>query len=300
MKKAVVFVDDPSLQSAVEQTLASAKGMQVSFVGSEQEAIKSIDSTTILVTDLLGAEDGIKFLNRICQHNGSKSAAPVVVLTLPGNDQLAVRALREGAASYVPGRLVDSELIGTLDSVYRVASDHHNRSRVVECLTKWKTEFTLDNDPSLIGPLVRYLQESTQRMGLLCESAEETRLGIALEEALLNGMYHGNLEVSSKLREEDDVAFYKQVEQRRIHPPYCDRRINVRVSICRKEAVFEIKDDGPGFDISSVPDPTDPGNVERVCGRGMLLMRTFMDELQYNAVGNEVRMVKRRQSCDPS
>ena len=64
-------------------------------------------------------------------------------------------------------------------------------------------------------------------------------------------------------------------------------------SLSRSQAVFVIRDDGPGFDPSTLPDPTDPEYLERPHGRGLMLMRTFMDEVTYNAAGNEVRMVKR-------
>ena len=48
-----------------------------------------------------------------------------------------------------------------------------------------------------------------------------------------------------------------------------------------------------GLHPNQVPDPTDPANLERECGRGLLLMKTFMDEVQFN--GNEVLLVKRRE-----
>ena len=57
--------------------------------------------------------------------------------------------------------------------------------------------------------------------------------------------------------------------------------------------VVEVSDDGPGFDPESLPDPTDPANLDRVSGRGLLLMKTFMDDVTYNATGNEVTMTKR-------
>jgi anti-sigma regulatory factor (Ser/Thr protein kinase) len=59
------------------------------------------------------------------------------------------------------------------------------------------------------------------------------------------------------------------------------------------EATFVIQDEGPGFDPASLPDPTDPENLDKVSGRGLLLMRTFMDEVSYNDRGNQVTMIKR-------
>lgn len=57
-----------------------------------------------------------------------------------------------------------------------------------------------------------------------------------------------------------------------------------------------IRDEGPGFDSTSLPDPTDPVNLEKVSGRGLLLIRTFMDEVRHNPKGNEIVLVKRRRT----
>ena len=57
--------------------------------------------------------------------------------------------------------------------------------------------------------------------------------------------------------------------------------------------MYVIRDEGPGFDPSTLPDPRDPSNLERTAGRGLLLIRTFMDEVTFNKAGNQITMVKR-------
>jgi len=57
-----------------------------------------------------------------------------------------------------------------------------------------------------------------------------------------------------------------------------------------------IADEGPGFDPKSLPDPRDSESLESVSGRGVMLMRLFMDEVTYNESGNSVTLVKRKQS----
>ncbi len=61
----------------------------------------------------------------------------------------------------------------------------------------------------------------------------------------------------------------------------------------RTGVTYAIRDEGPGFDPSTLPDPTDPANLERVSGRGLLLIHAFMDEVRHNPTGNEITMVKR-------
>src|SRR6185295_19428079 len=100
------------------------------------------------------------------------------------------------------------------------------------------------------------------------------------------------LEVSSDLRENGDDAFHKLARERREQPPYAARRVRVTARLTTTGATFVIRDQGPGFDVSKLPDPTDPANLEKPSGRGLLLMRAFMDEVRFNATGNQVTMVK--------
>ena len=62
----------------------------------------------------------------------------------------------------------------------------------------------------------------------------------------------------------------------------------------RDEVTVIIRDEGPGFDPNSIPDPTDPANLENVSGRGLLLINAFMDEVTHNEVGNQITMIKRK------
>ena len=157
---------------------------------------------------------------------------------------------------------------------------------------QWSREFVLENDTSAIGPLIALLREKSQIIGLQQRAA--AGLAIAIEEALLNSIQHGNLEVSSELRDNDVEAFFELVDQRRSELPYSQRRVWLKADYHACHAVFEIRDEGPGFSVKDVPDPRKPANLERPGGRGILLMREYMDEVRYNQKGNEVRLVKRR------
>src|SRR5262249_46183676 len=102
----------------------------------------------------------------------------------------------------------------------------------------------------------------------------------------------GNLEVNSLLLQQEG-AFRNLAEERRQRPPYRDRRIHVTARLTPAEAVYVVRDEGPGFDPSTLPDPRDPANLERASRRGLLLIRTFMDEVSYNDSGNQITLTKR-------
>src|SRR5262249_5409536 len=179
------------------------------------------------------------------------------------------------------------------DSVLSVAKAGRQQQRLLECLTQTESHFLLDNDPSLIPPLIGHLQENLARMRL-CDEIGRIRVSVALQEALVNAIYHGNLEISSQLREKDDKMYYALIEQRRMQKPYALRRVHVIARESPAEACYVIRDEGPGFDPNALPDPTDPANLERVCGRGLLLIRTFMNEVRFNKAGNEITLIKYR------
>jgi anti-sigma regulatory factor (Ser/Thr protein kinase) len=158
--------------------------------------------------------------------------------------------------------------------------------------------FSFPCDRRLVPPTVCLLQDFGVRIGVLTE-AERTRAGVALEEALLNAIIHGNLEVSSKLRDQDDGSFERLIALRASKSPYRNRRVDVSARYSADEVRFAIRDEGPGFDVGAIPDPTKAPFVNRQHGRGLLLMRTFMDEVTYNATGNQVTLVKRKKVAVP-
>src|SRR5262249_23482479 len=81
-------------------------------------------------------------------------------------------------------------------------------------------------------------------------------------------IYHGNLEVSSDLRQQGDEPYHRLAEERRRLSPYRERRGRFTARISRDKATFVVRDEGPGVDPSCLPDPTEPSNLGRVGGRG--------------------------------
>ena len=220
-------------------------------------------------------------------------AVPVILMTAQGSEEIAVEALQKGAASYVPKRNLDDEILDTLDNVLAVAKSGRDQRRVFDCLARTEVHFVLESDPSLAPPLIALLEEQAERLRI-GDRHDLMRVGVALHEALLNAIHHGNLELSSELRQEGDEKDYRDLAAvRRQQPPYRDRRVRVTAQLSRSEAVYVIEDGGPGFDVSALPDPADPANVGRVGGRGLTLIRTFMDEVEHNERGNRITMRKR-------
>jgi serine/threonine-protein kinase RsbW len=69
--------------------------------------------------------------------------------------------------------------------------------------------------------------------------------------------------------------------------------VRISAEVSAKEARFTIEDEGEGFDVNGIPDPTDPENLFKASGRGVLIIHNVMDEVRYNERGNRLEMIKR-------
>lgn len=288
----VLVVDDSRLDRTRAGGILRKAGHEVAFAANGREALDqlAVDVPDVVVTDLQMPElDGLELVEAVRLRYPH---VPVILMTAHGSEEIAVRALQKGAASYVPKRSLAQDLCPTVASVLEVARGGRPASRVLDWLAYTESRFVLDNDVTIITDLVSHLEASITQL----KSVDETALiqvGVALREALVNAVYHGNLEISSKLREEEGNRYDELYALRRTELPYRVRRVHVTARQTPTEVVYVISDEGPGFDPSGLPDPTDPAQIEMVSGRGLLLIRTFMDEVTHNERGNEITMVKR-------
>jgi CheY-like chemotaxis protein len=290
----VLVVDD----SPIDRQLAGGLLRQetdwvIEFASDGAVALEQIKASPpdLVVSDLHMPEiNGLELVAAIRKNHPD---VPVILMTGKGSEEIAVEALHAGAASYVPKRSLAAILVETSRRVLAAFQEDRHRAELLKRISLRNESFRVENDVNLLLSLSRHLQQMLgDAWGI--DRTDRLRSGTAIEEALLNALYHGNLEVSSDLKEVDHTAFYSLVDERRVTPPWCDRRVHVSVRLTPEEAEIVIRDEGPGFDPAKLPDPTDPENLDRPCGRGVMLMRAFMDDVKFNAMGNEVTLRRNR------
>jgi CheY-like chemotaxis protein len=289
----VLVVDDSEVDlRLVKGLLEKEQGLAVDTATSGEAALDIVARSLpdVVVTDL--EMPGMDGLALVAAMRHKHPLVPVVLMTSKGNENTAVEALRRGAASYVPKRQLADELPDTIRNLAEAADRRRGERRLMNFCTSTESRFALENDGSLIPPLVGLVQDEVARRGL-CDESESLRVGVALGEALSNALFHGNLEISSQLREDDFRAYRSLVAERMGQSPFRERRVHVTAQLSPREVTLIVRDEGQGFDPATLPDPTDPANLERITGRGVLLMRTFMDEVSFNKRGTEVTLVKR-------
>lgn len=122
--------------------------------------------------------------------------------------------------------------------------------------------------------LVDVVTEAVLRHSGMDDEAVE-RLGLAIREAVANGVQHGNKEQPEK-------------------------RVHVSFVLDGEEVLIRIEDEGEGFDLEGLPDPLAPENLFKPRGRGILLMNSFMDEVNFEFDGDRGTAVTLRKRVTPT
>jgi serine/threonine-protein kinase RsbW len=128
--------------------------------------------------------------------------------------------------------------------------------------------FTIRSDYAEGRDVQKAILDNVERSGFNSQSAFAIKL--ALEEALINAIKHGN----------------------KLDPK---KTVIVEARVTPDETEITIEDQGPGFSRSSVPDPTAEENIEKCSGRGILLMEAYMNSVEWSHGGRRVRMVKKNE-----
>ncbi len=288
----ILIVDD----TAVDRRLAGgllekSPNLDVVFAENGRQALEMIQSSPpdLVLTDLQMPElDGLQLMTFVAK---SHPGIPVVLMTAHGSEVVAAQALANGAASYVPKSELADNLVPTITHILAMSVTDQKFSRLIQCSEKIAFEFNLDTDTELIEPLVDLLQQVVSSMNL-CDATGRIRIGVALENALENAIVRGNLEIPKG----DSAQERKLIEARAKALPYSARKVYVSAQINNEMLHVVIRDQGPGFNIDNIPKPGDPAAFRNGRGRGLVLMRNFMDECNFNSAGNEVTVIKRRES----
>lgn len=288
----VLVVDDSQVdRRLVGGLLTRAGDYQIVYAEHGKDGLERLESDVpdLVVTDIhMPVMNGLEFVEAAKRQF---PMIPVVLMTAQGSEELAVEALKRGAAGYVSKRRLGEDLVSTIANVLKAQQINRSQNRLMNRIKRSESAYVLPNDAELVQVLVQQIRSTLGSMRVFSEN-NRLRIGIALEEALLNSLYHGNLEVSSQLRDVDHTSYEKLARERIGMSPYRERSLFIDISLTATDARFFIRDEGPGFNPDQLPDPTDPEFLERPSGRGVLLMRSFMDEVTFNESGNEVTLIK--------
>jgi anti-sigma regulatory factor (Ser/Thr protein kinase) len=155
-----------------------------------------------------------------------------------------------------------------------------------------QTHLRIPSRPEWIGPTAEFLRRKAVLCGA-CLEARSDRLLVALHEAISNAVVHGNLEVSSGLKECDDRSFAAALAARVADPRYASRAVDIEVVYNGRCCEWILTQEGPGFDVEQVLARQVPPDSDgaRPSGRGLMMMRAFVDEVRYACSGRQVTLL---------
>lgn len=137
----------------------------------------------------------------------------------------------------------------------------------------WHTKNTIPSDPAAGRRVMDEVLAKLEDLGWV--SRDIFSIHLAMEEALVNAIKHGNRHDATK-------------------------QVHVHCKIFEDRIWIEVRDEGPGFELEAVPDCTDDENLDASSGRGLMLIRSFMSSVEYTPPGNCVVMEKERDTSEPS
>lgn len=280
----ILIVDDTDVDLLLMERLLNEPGFTIVTAGDGIQALEKIEewSIDLILTDLqMPKMDGLELVREVRKLHPH---IPIILTTGQGSEQIAAEALQSGASSYIPKTKLSGMLSSTVKEVLDILNTEGSYEELIAHTAGARFQFVLSTDPNLLPQMVDFCQRMLLSLTML-DRIDRLRIAIAVDQALHNALYRGNLELGSHHKiESRDFAVSELVEERIKADDFCERKIGVILEIKPTRFGIRIEDDGPGFDTSSVGSWGDPSL------RGIILMNAFMDSVVFNDKGNVVEM----------
>jgi anti-sigma regulatory factor (Ser/Thr protein kinase) len=199
---------------------------------------------------------------------------------------------REGRALLLPPE--NRELRRVLSALDEEAKERGSGAQAFSGLRRLVADFSWKTSSFDVSRVCRRVARLLAEAGFYLDRATEDECALALEEALVNSIEHGNLGLDSGLKPDDPLQEdrYEIERAKRIaDPAFGDRLVQIGLAIEGDEATVVLEDEGEGFDISKI-DMT-PSGLD-VSGKGFWLIKRPFDSASYNPKGNRLTLSKRR------
>lgn len=291
MKYRVLVVDDAKHDRIALKEIMENLGYQVSEAENGSAALGIFETTTcdLVVTDLnMPIMDGLTLLKKI------KLKLPQIpVIIVSANDQLeyVIKALQLGASDYLTKPFEENEIQRSLERVFPIIEDQVLDRLYLKSVRKETRQLVFDNDIDKINSYANLISRNLEWFDM---KAEMLSIKVVLFEILANAIFHGNLELSSAIKNHQDIKSFDEYKrlarEKNSRSPYKDRKIFVNYTADWEKVRYVIRDEGRGFDYNNLQDPLDPKSSGKPAGRGILMIRTFSDEVHWNEKGNEISL----------
>ncbi|HXG84482.1 MAG TPA: ATP-binding protein [Pyrinomonadaceae bacterium] len=267
MQRKFLIIDDHDDLSSGLKAVFDKLGHAVETIEDRVEAVAldKIDDFDVVITDL----DNIDAIPEAVQ-TGEKGETCLPEIE-PHQPSEHIRAFKICATGFDRDEFDETELKNFFELILNYKAQFVDRIEIIKDLRE-KIEFEFPSAISPMHSILDYLTKRVEKIGT--GGGDNSHLFIALDEAFVNAVKHGNKFDSQK-------------------------NVRIAAEISKKEARFTFEDEGEGFDVASIPDPRDPENLFKTSGRGVLLIHNIMDEVRYNERGNRLEMIKKSEVRSP-
>jgi CheY-like chemotaxis protein len=290
--------DDPEVLDMVHSALAHY-GMQVHAYPDAAQALELIQNPSapefdLVITDInMEGLDGFDVIHKV---KALQPRLPVVLMTGQSSVDYAIRAMRMGASNLFMKPVAIRDLVQSVFHLVDLHWDFRLADNGLRGLVNERRHFLFRSDELDVPSLVRHLTDRLVPMGFASTSNLDV-IAMALHEALVNALEHGNLDLDSSLKGDlfaMEDPYGKLRTERMADPVFAGRLIEVRLAMDTERFEIEISDEGKGFDTSRMSPLLKGTDVCSHCGRGLPLISLVMDEVHFNEKGNQIRLVLRR------
>ena len=207
----------------------------------------------------------------------------------------AAAALKWGAIEFVQKPLTVEDITLLVDRFYSLSVNKVSDYKLLDTIVEEKRSFELPTDFHIINPFLNEVIEMLKNFVFL-DKKTLLSIRLSIHEILVNAMEHGNLEISysdKKLLLEKIIDYQKYLQKKSQDPPFNERKVRLTYHISKDELVFEIEDEGKGFNVDQLPSPVKESKVSQLSGRGIFITKVNMDSVEYNKKGNKVTLIKK-------
>lgn len=293
---AILLAEDSPTHTALMRSLLEEDGHDVQCVANGREAIEALEASVpdLVVTDLRMPEmNGLELVQELVERFPK---IPSVVVTARGSENLAVDALALGAANFVPKNSLHRLLIHVVRQTLQMAKADEVYDSFAGQLYRPEFIFTLNNRVASIEPAALFIVQALAAATRM-NSTQRIRVGTAIASAIFNSICYGNLEVKDDETFVDrllsgDESGRVELRERSDAAPYCERSVQLKVSVGDDDTRILVSHDGPGRMTRMTPAPGTPESFELEQCRGLVLMTSFMDDIMFHSDYSEVVMVK--------
>ena len=300
LRPLALVVDDEEDSRTILRRVAEKQGFRVVEGKDGVEAValaQDLRPAMILMDIGMPRMNGLEALGAIRE---ADPHVPVVIVSAAERPESGEQALDLGAVNFVLKPFDLREIRFVIDRIRAAIREEEDLRPALSMLVERRTVLAVPSDLTLLASVVAYLGREL-RVHFPGFDVPVTEVKLALYEAIANAIEHGNLEIDYETKTKamnEEGGIRALIEHRRTDPKYRDRRLRVEGEYEAASVTYRIGDQGPGFSPSQVEEQHNLGDVTALHGRGIHLMRHYMDEVSWNATGNEIRLklaLKRRQ-----